>query len=155
MEQLDYPLAEKEAISFITQNNKMVLATCSEGRVSARTVSTINKGLLIYFQTDLNFLKCRQIKEKPNVALCVGNIQIEGRATIKGHPLDDPYFTTHYQKQHSSAFEKYSHLKDNVIIEVEPELITFWKYTEDSKPYRDFIDVKEQKAYREYYQRTN
>ncbi len=154
MEILDYSIAEKEAINFFSQNNKMVLATCSEGRVSARTVSIINKGLLIYFQTDLNFLKCRQIKENPNVALCIGNIQIEGQAKIKAQPLDDPYFAAHYQKQHPSAFEKYSHLKDNVVIEVRPSLIIFWKYTEDSKPYQDFLDVKEQTAYREYYQTT-
>lgn len=155
MEALDYSKVEKEAIDFISNNNKMVLATCSEERVSARTVSIINKGLLIYFQTDIEFLKYRQIKENPNVALCIGNIQIEGHAKITCHPLDNPFFIENYQEQHQTAFEKYSHLKDNVIIEVEPKLITFWKYTEvDHKPYRDFLDLNEQKAYQEHYQKN-
>lgn len=132
----------------------MVLATCSGNRVSARTVSIVNHGLKIYFQTDIDFLKYKQIKENPNVALCFENIQIEGQATITCHPFENRFFIENYKIQHKTAFENYSKLKDNVIIEVEPLLITFWKYTEvDRKPYRDFIDIKEQKAYREYYQK--
>lgn len=155
METLDYSKVEKEVIDFITRNNKMVLATCSENRVTARTVSIINQGLKIYFQTDIEFLKYRQIKENSNVALCQGNVQIEGQAKITCHPFENPYFIENYQNRHKTAFEKYSHLKDNVIIEIEPNLITFWKYTEaDRKPYRDFLNVKEQKAYREYYQKA-
>lgn len=80
METLDYSKVEKEVIDFITRNNKMVLATCSKNRVTARTVSIINQGLKIYFQTDIEFLKYRQIKENSNVALCQGNVQIEGQA---------------------------------------------------------------------------
>lgn len=35
------------------------------------------------------------------------------------------------------------------------DLITFWKYTVvDRKPYQDFLNVKEHKAYREYYQKA-
>lgn len=155
MELLDYSQVENEVIDFITRNNTMVLATCSENRVTARAVSIINQGMKIYFQTDFEFLKYRQIKENPNVALCHGNIQIEGQAKITCHPFENPYFIENYKNQHKTAFEKYSHLKDNVIIEVEPSFITFWKYTEvDRKPYRDFLDVKEQKAYRKYYQKA-
>jgi uncharacterized pyridoxamine 5'-phosphate oxidase family protein len=154
VEILDYFQVEKEVIDFISRNNKLVLATCSENQVTARTVSIINQGIKIYFNTDIEFLKCRQIKENPNVALCQGNIQIEGQAKITCHPFENQYFVKNYKNQHKTAFEKYSHLKDEVIIEVEPSLITFWKYTEtDRKPYRDFLDVRERKAYREYYQK--
>ncbi len=155
METLDYFQVEKEVIDFISRNSKMVLATCSENRVTARAVSIVNQGMKILFQTDTEFLKYRQIIENPNVALCSGNIQIEGQATITCHPFENPYFIENYKVIHKTAFEKYSHLKDNVIVQVEPSLITFWKYTEvDRKPYRDFLDVKVQKAYREYYQKA-
>ncbi|MGE5605524.1 MAG: pyridoxamine 5'-phosphate oxidase family protein [Bacteroidota bacterium] len=151
MEVLNYSQLEKEAISFISVNKKMVLATCSENRVTARTISIINDGLLIYFQTDQDFIKYRQIKANPNVALSIGNMQLEGVATPIGHPLENSFFIDNYRKHHQSAFRLYSHLKDNVIIEVKPRLITFWKYDQDHKPYRDFLNITQQIAYREKY----
>ena len=154
METLEYAQVEAEVVNFISQNNLMVLATGSENRVSARTVSIINRGLHIYFQTDMEFLKYRQIKDNPNVALCLGNVQIEGAAKLIGHPLANPWFIENYQKYHPTSFAKYSHLQDNVVIEVTPHLVTLWKYTAgDQQPFRDFLDVKEQQAYREYYQK--
>jgi len=48
----------------------------------------------------------------------------------------------------------YSHLEDEVVIEVEPTLVTFWKYNSEHKPFRGFLDVKRQQAYREYYRKA-
>ena len=151
MEPLDYSILEKEVIEFVSNNNKMVLATSSNNRVTARMMSIVNQGMTISFQTDKDFLKFQQIEENPNVALCTGNIQIEGTAKITCQPFDNPFFVDTYKLQHSTAYEKYSHLKDNVIIEVNPVLVTFWKYTADRKPYRDFLDIQQKEAYREYY----
>lgn len=154
MDVLNYLELEKEAINFITTNKKMVLATCSENRVTARTMSIINDELLIYFQTDQAFIKYRQIKANPNVALSTGNMQLEGVATPTCQPLENPFFVENYQKHHQSAFQLYSHLEENVIIEVQPILITFWKYDQDHKPYRDFLNITQQIAYREKYQKV-
>ena len=151
MEKLDYEELEREVGDFITKNNKMILATCSNNRVTARMMSIVNQGMTIFFQTDKEYLKYQQIVENPNVALCTGNIQIEGTAKITCQPYENPFFIESYKRQHPSAFEKYSHLSDNVIIEVSPTLVTFWKYTPDRKPYRDFLDVRQKEAYREYY----
>ncbi len=151
MEFLNYLKLEEDAINFINANNKMVLATCSENRVTARTMSIINNGLVIYFQTDQDFIKYQQIKINPNVALSTGNMQLEGVATSTCHPLENPFFVENYQKHHPSAFRLYSHLKNNIIIEVKPQLITFWKYDQNHKPYREFLNVPQQLAYRERY----
>ena len=152
METLDYFQAEREAVDFISQNNKMVLATCSDQRVTARMISIIHDGMRIFCQTDRNFIKYRQITENPNVALSAGNIQIEGIAKITGHPSENRFFAETYQLAHPSSYEKYSHLKDEVVIEIIPHLVTFWKYSDGQKPYRDFIDVKKKEACREYYE---
>ena len=56
-----------------------------------------------------------------------------------------------YQRLHEGSFKTYSHLRKNVIVRVSPTLITFWKYDEERKPYRDILDVEQKKAYREYY----
>jgi Pyridoxamine 5''-phosphate oxidase. len=155
MEPLDFSHAEKEVIDYISKNNKMVLATCLENRVTARTMSIIHKGMTLFCQTDKNFIKYQQIKENPNVALSVGNMQIEGIAKITGHPFENRFFDETYKMEHESSYTKYSHLKDEVVIEIEPQLITLWKYSEANQPYRDFIHTGKRQAYREYYEITD
>lgn len=155
MKYLNFAEAEKEAIDYISKNKIMVLATSSKDRVTARMMSIVNDGLVIYFQTDIDFLKYQQIKENPNVALCIGNIQIEGHAKITGHPLENPFFAERYRKIHEGSFKKYSHIKDNVLVEIQPKLVTFWKYDEAGEPLRDFIDLEQGEAYRVYYQKKS
>ncbi len=90
--------------------------------------------------------------QNPNVALCADNLQIEGIAGVRGHPLDDndKEFIELFKKEHDGSFEKYSHLRDEVVIEVEPKLVTLWKY-EGLNPLRDFLYVSEGNASREYF----
>ena len=154
MEELNFERHQREVIDFLNGNKHLVLATCSDRHVTARTISVINNGLKMLFQTDRDFAKYQQIKENPNVALSCGNIQIEGRAQITGHPFENSYFVENYQRYHEDSFRNYSHLKDEVIIEVEPTLITLWKYDPDNKPFREYLMLEQRKAYREYYKKT-
>ena len=39
-----------------------------------------------YCQTDVNYLKCRQISDNPNVSLCTVNFSIEGKCIISDAP---------------------------------------------------------------------
>lgn len=152
MEQ-DYCSLENEVKTILGDHKVMVLATCSDDRVTARSVSCILKGLSIFFQTDKSFTKYDQILKNPRVALCFNNVQIEGKAMIKGHPFDEKnsYFLGQFQKYFNSSYQKYSCLENEVVIEVEPALITLWKY-DGGRPLRDFLDVKGKMANREYYQ---
>lgn len=131
---------------------KMVLATSADNRVTARTMSCIIHEKTIYFQTDRNFLKYRQIISNPRVALCSGNTQIEGIAREIGHPLDpeNAFFASLYRHYYERSFALYSPLPNEVLINVEPEKITLWAYDE-GKPYRDFFDIPERSYSREYY----
>lgn len=82
-----YELKE-EIITMLEREKHIVLATCSDGHVTARTISHVNAGMDIFFQTDKRFLKVEQILKNPRVALCAGNLQIEGIAKLEGHPSD-------------------------------------------------------------------
>jgi general stress protein 26 len=155
MEEINFERLRQETIDYLQANRKMVLATCADSHVTARTVSTINDGLKIFFQADRDYVKCRQIQQNSNVALACGNIQIEGKARITCHPLENSFFTENYQRYHESAFRKYSHMKDEVVIEVEPTLIAFWKYDSENKPFREYLLPGEKKAYREHYKKTD
>lgn len=150
--EINYNLLEKEIFDLLGDKKIMVLATCSENRVTARNMSCLILNRKIYFQTDKTFLKYNQILKNPNVALCIDNIQIEGIAKIKKHPFNEENkeFTEMYKKHYKGSYDLYSHMNNEVVIEVEPTLITLWKY-ENGRPFRDFLDIVKKKAYREYY----
>ncbi len=152
MAEISYDILKDEAIKFLEAQKFLVLATSSHDRVTARTMGYVNKGLAIYFQTDRNFLKVKQIEQNPNVALCGSNVQIEGVAKIRNRPFDksNEEFIELLKKKLPLAFNTYSHLKNEIVIEVEPSFITFWKYIDD-KPVRDYLYIKESRAEREYY----
>jgi general stress protein 26 len=150
--ELCYGALKEEIINLFGESKVMVLATSSNSRVTARSMSCVFNGINIMFQTDETFAKVSQIKENPSVALCINNLQIEGMAIIKGHPLnnENKSFINKFKEQHEGSYYTYSHLKNETVIEVIPTLITIWKY-ENGKPLRDFLVVSENRAIREYY----
>jgi uncharacterized pyridoxamine 5'-phosphate oxidase family protein len=149
--ELNYNVAMEEIFNQLGSKKIMVLATSFEDRVTARNMSCIMMNQKVYFQTDRNFLKSLQMIENPNVALCVDNIQMEGVAKIIGNADDAPEFCELYKKSFRASYDAYTHLINQIIIEVEPTFITLWKYADGHMPFRDFVDCRQNKAYREMY----
>jgi general stress protein 26 len=149
--EIEYETLKEEVFQFLDKHNILFLATCADGRVTARAMSCVHVGLAIYFQTSRDSVKFTQISRNPNVALCAANIAIEGVATIGEHPLDSEseQFITLYQEHHYGSFNAYSRLESEVVIRVDPTLVAFWKYDDEGKPYREFLYVGERKAVRE------
>ncbi|MFX1256225.1 MAG: pyridoxamine 5'-phosphate oxidase family protein [Promethearchaeota archaeon] len=149
---INYDELKKEIEDFFRKNKSFVLATSANDKVSARTMDCINIGLKIMFETDRRSGKFKQMEKNPNVALCTKNVQIEGVAKIRKHPLDESNkkFIELYKKNHLYAYQLYSHLKNSVVIRVEPKLITLWKHI-NGKPLRDFLFIDKRIARREYY----
>lgn len=150
---LDVIELKSEIINILEKEKHMVMATCADGRVTARTMSHINEGIDILFQTDGKFLKAEQIHKNPNVAVCIGNMQIEGTAIHSGKPVDpeNAGFCEKYKQKHSHSFEMYAGVKTEIVFIVKPSFITLWKYI-NGKPCRDYFDVLKGMAYREYYE---
>ena len=152
MDQIHYDDLKQEIIDLLEQNREMVLATAAHDHVTARSVTCIHKDFKIYFQTDTNFLKYRQIGANPSVALCAGNMQIEGKAHFIGRTLDgsNQEIAALYRKIHPGSFNAYSHRESSVLAEVEIIRVTLWKY-DNAHSLRDFLNVPERQATREYY----
>jgi uncharacterized pyridoxamine 5'-phosphate oxidase family protein len=150
--EIDFEALRSEVIGLMDKHKILVLATSANDRVTARSVSCVHRDLKVLFQTDKSLLKYKQMARNPNVALCADNMQIEGVAKIKGHPLDNANkeFLELFKREHRGSFEKYSQMKNAVVVEVEPRLITLWKY-ESARPLRDSLYVSEAEATREYY----
>jgi hypothetical protein len=143
---------KNEVMTQLDRRREMVLATCAENRVTARMVSTVYRDLHIYFQTDLGFLKSRQMMQNPNVALCAGNLQIEGVATFLGgwDTLDDPQLLTLYRQAHEGSYLNYGHREHQTVVEVTLTRVTLWKYA-DGYALRDTLLIPERQAVREVY----
>jgi hypothetical protein len=148
--ELDFESLKQEAIDAIERNKTMVLATCSDNKVTARTMSCVSNDLKIFFQTGDDTIKFKQMKENPNIALCCSNMTIEGIARFLNHPLKEKDFIERYKKEHHGSYNLYSFLRSEIVIEVEPKKITFWKYL-NGKPCRDFLDLYTHTATREIF----
>lgn len=146
---IEFAVLKDEIVDCLKQNKIWVLATSASERVSARSISIISKDLDVYFQTNKEYLKYQKIIENERVALCWSNVQIEGVAKVKGNSYEkgNEEFVRLYQQEHRGSFESYTRLDGQVIIEVNPKIISVWRYI-DSKPYIDFLDVVAKKATR-------
>ena len=150
--ELSYEQVKQEVLDILEKNKYWVLATSANDRVTARSMSVVNDGVNIYFQTETLLDKYQQIVANPNIALCYHNVQIEGKAESRGRVAspENKKIREMYCANHNKAYERWQGLADQVFIEVKPVRITMWKYI-DSKPCRDYLYIDERKAFREYY----
>ena len=137
-----------EIISLLENTQVITLATCSGSKVTARSMSIVNDGLLIMFQTGGNSEKARQMRKNPNVAFAAGNMQIEAVARICGHPNENQLFIDKYKAKYPQYHTSYTDSPDEVLIIAMPTKFSFYKYI-DGKPCVDVLNVAENKAYRE------
>lgn len=146
---------QREKTAFFKElktNQFMVLATSAQNRTTARTVSCCILNEHIYFQTAVHCLKFRQLMENPQVALCFDNVQIEGIAADKGHPLEqqNKEICQLYQACYESSFRKYSASAEERILEVQITRAVRWLY-KDGMPFRQILDFTKKTARKEPY----
>lgn len=121
----------------------MVLSTSENDKVSSRTMSIVQIGGELYFQTDRTMKKYNQIIKNNNVALCIDNIQIEGKVTEAGHPLDNAVFCDVFQECFKGSYDAYSALNNERLFIVTPLYIERWIYV-DGVPYIENFDMNTQ-----------
>lgn len=139
----NYEDLKNEIIEILEKNKHWVLSTASNGNVSSRSMSIINQGLNIYFQTNKCYIKYAQIQENKNVALCFNNVSIEGIAEELGdwNSKENKELMELYKKVHLGSFNAYGLLDGEVVYKVKPKKIKIWKYV-DGKAIRQnmYID---------------
>lgn len=144
---IDYKALSDGIIKILENAQSIVLATTSNNKVTARTMSPVNDGLTILFQTGCNSEKARQIKENSNVSFTVDNLQIEAAAEIHGHPTENTLFIEKYKTKFPNYFSHYTNNPNEILIIARPTKITVYNYI-DGKPCREILIINENKAYR-------
>ncbi|AIY83592.1 pyridoxamine 5'-phosphate oxidase family protein [Clostridium baratii str. Sullivan] len=149
---LDFLSSVNDFFNNIGPSKTMVLSTTNNETVSSRNMSIIINNNKFYFQTALEFRKCEDIKKNKNVALCLNNIQIEGKVTNIFSLYDDEAkdFKNLYKEHNKSSYDAYSKLMGNRIFEVTPTKISTYNYDGDDV-YLEFIDFINKTSYKRPY----
>ena len=126
----------------------MALATCTNNYTMVRNVSCIFYNDKIYFKTDKNFRKTKQLYENNHVALCAGGVQVEGTCKITGLVVDEPgrIFEKKYKEYLWQSYNAYSHEESEILVEITPSFVEIWDDDENKKAYQLFLHFDKQEV---------
>ena len=145
---INFDELSEEIKTILKKETTIVFATTWNNKVTARTVSHVNDELTIYFPAGESSEKLQQIKNNPNIACAVDNMQIEAVAKICGDFNENPYFKKLYETKFPRYFEAYKILGNEVVIKITPKKIKLWKYF-NGVPCFDIAELNSKTAYRE------
>ena len=147
--EISYADLESEVIDALERNLVWVLSTSLNDDVSSRSMSIVNVGLNVYFQTNKCYIKYEQMSGNKRVSLCCQNISIEGTAESIGDWSDknNAGLLEVYKSKHMGSYQKYGTLNGQIVYKVTPVKVKLWKYI-NGEPIREILYVNEQRAER-------
>lgn len=150
---MTYEEAVKGMFAQLGNSKIMALASADDNRVSVRNVSCVFYDEKIYFKTDMNFRKTKQLLKHPNVAMCWDGVQVEGIALNKGLVVEEEgrRFEQAYRKYLWGSYNAYSHEDSEILIEVTPQFAEIWDQDEQHRGFQTFIDFVKKQAEVVYY----
>lgn len=177
MSVLEIPFEEMKTsmIQEIRKHEWGYLATSDGDKIRVGKMRLVSDGLRLWCFTLDKTRKFKQMLVKPNVAIADGNLQVEGIATLKGHPYDEENadFLRVYKETQPVNFERTSRggfkRPNSRIIEIKPERIAVYGASnkmlaqmaeahpesnseellvEATENYYDILNLKTKKAYR-------
>ena len=135
-----------------------VISTSMDDHVTARRMRLLSDELTMYGWTNRDSRKAKQISVNPHVSVVIEYIQIDGLASIEGHPLDESKFLEIIHKKLPHRYEalvkNWSTASNRVVLKVLPKRVALFKYAD---PVADIasglyvLDVDKRKAYRQEY----
>ena len=154
--ELSYEKLKQEIMSDLVKHDLMVMATSDGEKVSARTVMTVFDKLTVYVGTKKNSRKYKQIEANQNVALASGRFQIEGIASLKGHPKDESNnaYLERFKEQQPERFKNQNSRGnfDNPsmrVIEIAPKRIAYYvQGPTAAESYIAILEPDEKRAYK-------
>ena len=121
----------------------MAQAACLDNEVTVRNVSCIIYDRRIFFKTDKDFRKTKQLLANPNTAICFSGVQIEGVARNLGLVADaqNRRFAELYQEFWATSYNAYPHKDSEILIEIVPKFVEVWDQHEDNRGFQILIDM--------------
>ena len=149
--EISYEELKQQVQQRLNKSHYGVLATAEGDFVTARQMMFICNGLTITFITTNTSRKYKQIEVNPNVAVSIGNMQIEGVASISGRTSDNEnaWFLKTFEEIEPKIYETHRDMcldPETVwrLIEIAPKRIAIF----DPDAYLDVLNVDEKMATR-------
>ncbi len=141
---ITYQEAVDRMFEMLGNSKIMALGSSLKDYVMVRNVSCLFYDEKIYFKTDKNFRKTKQLLENPHVAVCWSGVQVEGIAENKGLVAEEPgqRFAEGYKKYLWQSYNKYSHEDTEILIEISPKYVEIWDTSDDGYAFQLFIDFE-------------
>ena len=156
-EELPYDELKHEIAEELKKREWGHIATSHNDYVRVGFMRIVSKGLTIWCYTDHRSRKFKQILGNPHIAIGDRDLQIEGLAKLKGHPLDEENkdFIEAYRENQPENYERTSQRqflpsrREWRVIEIIPTRITWYKVgaTPEENVFL-ILDTVDKKAYR-------
>jgi len=153
---LSYDELKQELVQEVQKHQHGVLATSDGNYVTAREMMVLIDGLTIFCFTASSTRKYKQIQKNNNIALSLNNLQIEGIATLRGHPSekDNTGFLRMFEEKFPKAYEFWGSICKNPesnfqLIEISPMKITAYK-SADGNTFLDILNLITETATRAF-----
>ena len=142
MKNIDFAAAKAIMDQKLGEWKIMALASCADDYPMVRNVSCIFYNDKIYFKTDRNFRKTKQLFQNPRVAMCFNGVQVEGIAENKGLVVEEEgrVFEKKYKEYLWQSYNAYSHEDSEILIEVTPKFVEIWDEDEARNAFQILID---------------
>ncbi len=150
---MNFEAAVQKMFEMLGNSKIMALATSKNDHVFVRNVSCVFYDNKIYFKTDKNFRKTKQLLENPQVAICWDGIQVEGIAVNKGLVVAEEgrRFEQAYRKYLWGSYNAYSHEDSEILIEITPKFVEIWDQDSNKRGFQTFLDFDKQSVEVVYY----
>ncbi len=150
---MNFEAAVQKMFEMLGNSKIMALATSKNDHVFVRNVSCVFYDNKIYFKTDKNFRKTKQLLENPQVAICWNGIQVEGIAVNKGLVVEEEgrRFEQAYRKYLWGSYNAYSHEDSEILIEITPKFVEIWDQDSNKRGFQTFLDFDKQSVEVVYY----
>jgi len=150
---MNFEAAVQKMFDMLGNSKIMALATSKNDHVFVRNVSCVFYDNKIYFKTDKNFRKTKQLLENPQVAICWDGIQVEGIAVNKGLVVEEEgrRFEQAYRKYLWGSYNAYSHEDSEILIEITPKFVEIWDQDSNKRGFQTFLDFDKQSVEVVYY----
>jgi general stress protein 26 len=150
---LSYDDLKQEFSQQLQKTQFGVLATSKGKNVLARQMMVLSDGEKVKCFTGKNTRKYKQIQANDNVALSINNLQIEGIATLTGHPSEARnagFIKMLKERAPKEVYEFWSRIlmdpdTNLVVIEITPRRITAYKASPTGSE-MDILNIVTEKA---------
>ena len=148
-EELDFEKLKDRCLKILDKNKYISVATAIDNQVRVRVVDYANVELSIGFVTWENTVKMEHIKKNPFVSLCIDNLQIQGTATVSGHPQlnENKTFWEKYLERNPNPYKNFAIMNNVSTIIAQPTLMILMTYS-DKHLYSDHLDLVQNTAFR-------